>query len=169
MTPTSPAARSSYHLTYLAGIHGAGAPGGRLVVAGAHAFAGFRLVAAVVDLGDDAPALAVDGGGDLGETGDVRVVAGARHAGVGFAFAVDVEVTLDDQTDLPSGELLVAPDHLGPYDAARDGVFAYRIAQGVEMGRPSVLEARTEKSEGEVVNVWIGGESVMVSEGLIEV
>ena len=58
---------------------------------------------------------------------------------------------------------------LSHLDAARDGVFAYRIAQGVEMGRPSVLEARTEKSEGEVVNVWIGGESVMVSEGLIEV
>jgi trans-2,3-dihydro-3-hydroxyanthranilate isomerase len=54
-------------------------------------------------------------------------------------------------------------------DEARDGAFAYRVAQGVEMGRPSVLEARTEKKDGEVVNVWIGGESVLVSEGLIEV
>ena len=31
------------------------------------------------------------------------------------------------------------------------GVFTYRIAQGVEMGRPSVLEARSEKRDGEVV------------------
>ena len=37
------------------------------------------------------------------------------------------------------------------------------------MGRPSVLEARSEKKDGEVANVWIGGESVLVSEGLIEV
>jgi trans-2,3-dihydro-3-hydroxyanthranilate isomerase len=58
---------------------------------------------------------------------------------------------------------------LSHLDVARDGAFAYRIAQGVEMGRPSVLEARTEKRAGEVVDVWIGGESVMVSEGLIEV
>ncbi len=54
-------------------------------------------------------------------------------------------------------------------DAAQDGDFTWRIAQGVEMGRPSVLEARSEKRRGEVTGVWVGGESVMVSEGFIEV
>jgi trans-2,3-dihydro-3-hydroxyanthranilate isomerase len=58
---------------------------------------------------------------------------------------------------------------LSHLDEAAGGTFSWRIAQGVEMGRPSVLEARTEKRDGEVVNVWIGGESVMVCEGLIEV
>ena len=58
---------------------------------------------------------------------------------------------------------------LSHLDEAASGAFSWRIAQGVEMGRPSVLEARTEKRDGAVVNVWIGGESVMVSEGLIEV
>ena len=58
---------------------------------------------------------------------------------------------------------------LSHLDEAAGGTFSWRIAQGVEMGRPSVLEARTEKRDGEVVNVWIGGESVMVSEGFIEV
>ena len=58
---------------------------------------------------------------------------------------------------------------LSHLDAAAGGTFRWRIAQGVEMGRPSVLEARSEKRHGEVVNVWIGGHSVMVSEGLIEV
>jgi trans-2,3-dihydro-3-hydroxyanthranilate isomerase len=58
---------------------------------------------------------------------------------------------------------------LSHLDEAAGGTFRWRIAQGVEMGRPSVLEARAEKRDGEVVNVWIGGESVMVSEGLIEV
>ena len=47
------------------------------------------------------------------------------------------------------------------------GEFRWRIAQGVEMGRPSVLEARSEKRDGRVVGTWIGGRSVLVSEGLI--
>lgn len=58
---------------------------------------------------------------------------------------------------------------LADLDKARDGDFRWRIAQGVEMGRPSVLEARAEKRAGEVVEVRIGGESVMVAEGHIEV
>ena len=37
------------------------------------------------------------------------------------------------------------------------------------MGRPSVLDARTEKRDGAVVNVWIGGDHVLVGEGSIEV
>lgn len=45
----------------------------------------------------------------------------------------------------------------------------WRIAQGVEMGRPSVLEARAEKVEGEVTGVWIGGACAMVAEGTIQV
>lgn len=48
------------------------------------------------------------------------------------------------------------------------GRFRWRIAQGVEMGRPSRLEARSEKQDGRVVGTWIGGRSVLVSEGLIE-
>ena len=36
------------------------------------------------------------------------------------------------------------------------------------MGRPSILDARTEKQNGEVTGVWIAG-GVMVAEGTIEV
>jgi len=56
---------------------------------------------------------------------------------------------------------------LSHYDAAASGAFHWRIAQGVEMGRPSVLEARTEKRDGVVVEARIGGLSVLVSEGII--
>lgn len=55
------------------------------------------------------------------------------------------------------------------YKEESSGTFGWRIAQGVEMGRPSVLEARTEKKNGAVVRTWIGGTSVLVSEGWIEV
>lgn len=48
------------------------------------------------------------------------------------------------------------------------GMFRWRIAQGVEMGRPSVLEARVEKLAGVVTGVWIGGQVVPVSEGFLE-
>jgi trans-2,3-dihydro-3-hydroxyanthranilate isomerase len=58
---------------------------------------------------------------------------------------------------------------LSHYDSAATGSFRWRIAQGVEMKRPSVLEARAEKREGRVVGTWIGGASVLVSEGVIEV
>ncbi|HZF39643.1 MAG TPA: PhzF family phenazine biosynthesis protein, partial [Blastocatellia bacterium] len=57
---------------------------------------------------------------------------------------------------------------LSHYNEAAEGVFHRCIAQGVEMGRPSVLEARAEKREGIVTATWVGGGSVLVSEGVIE-
>ena len=58
---------------------------------------------------------------------------------------------------------------LSHYDEKPSGEFRFRIAQGVEMGRPSVLDARAEKRDGVVVGAWIGGSCVAVSEGVIEV
>ena len=49
-----------------------------------------------------------------------------------------------------------------------DGTFAWRIAQGVEMGRPSLLEASAIKRAGEVETIRIGGRTVLVCEGWIE-
>jgi trans-2,3-dihydro-3-hydroxyanthranilate isomerase len=50
-----------------------------------------------------------------------------------------------------------------------DGSFAWRIAQGVEMGRPSLLEASAIKRGGEIETVRIGGCSILVCTGWIEV
>jgi trans-2,3-dihydro-3-hydroxyanthranilate isomerase len=58
---------------------------------------------------------------------------------------------------------------LAGYDPAPSGSFRWRIAQGVEMGRPSVLEVSAEKRNGEVVEARVAGTSVLVSEGEIEV
>jgi trans-2,3-dihydro-3-hydroxyanthranilate isomerase len=57
---------------------------------------------------------------------------------------------------------------LAHYHKQPDGDFTWRIAQGVEMGRPSTLVARAEKRDGAVRTTWIGGSSVMVSEGTID-
>ncbi len=56
---------------------------------------------------------------------------------------------------------------LSYYDRRPSGQFSWRIAQGVEMGRPSTLDARAEKREGEVLSTGIGGACALVSEGLI--
>jgi predicted PhzF superfamily epimerase YddE/YHI9 len=37
------------------------------------------------------------------------------------------------------------------------------------MGRPSLLDVRGEKEAGKVNATWVGGSSVMVAEGFIEV
>lgn len=58
---------------------------------------------------------------------------------------------------------------LTQYDPASAGTFRYRVSQGVEIGRPSVLEARVEKRDGAITSAHIGGGSVLVSEGWIEV
>jgi trans-2,3-dihydro-3-hydroxyanthranilate isomerase len=56
---------------------------------------------------------------------------------------------------------------LAHYNAQASGSFVWRIAQGVEMGRPSTLIARAEKVDGVVRTTHIGGASVLVSEGVI--
>ncbi|MGA8277809.1 MAG: PhzF family phenazine biosynthesis protein [Rhodanobacteraceae bacterium] len=58
---------------------------------------------------------------------------------------------------------------LGHCSEQVNGGFHWRIAQGMEIGRPSVLEARAEKRAGAMVATWIGGYSVLVGEGCIEV
>jgi len=54
-------------------------------------------------------------------------------------------------------------------ESSPEGAFAWRIAQGVEMGRPSVLEARARKESGSVSGTWIGGRCALVADGEIRV
>jgi trans-2,3-dihydro-3-hydroxyanthranilate isomerase len=58
---------------------------------------------------------------------------------------------------------------LAHHDPAPDTSLRWRIAQGVEMGRPSVLDARAEKRAGRVIGTFIGGCAARVAEGLLEV
>ena len=56
---------------------------------------------------------------------------------------------------------------LAHYNPQVDGSFTWRIAQGVEMGRPSTLIARAEKKDGVVQTTCIGGASILVSDGFL--
>jgi trans-2,3-dihydro-3-hydroxyanthranilate isomerase len=68
--------------------------------------------------------------------------------------------------DPATGSAAVA---LAGYLAVRDqssaGVLRWRVKQGIEMGRPSLLEIEAEKANGQVTAVRVGGCSVLVSEG----
>jgi trans-2,3-dihydro-3-hydroxyanthranilate isomerase len=64
---------------------------------------------------------------------------------------------------------------LGGYLAMRegktdgDGTMRWVIEQGFEMGRPSILRVEADRVAGAVTGVRVGGASVLVSEGSIEV
>lgn len=49
--------------------------------------------------------------------------------------------------------------------AGGDGTHRWRVEQGVEMGRPSLIEAEADVRDGRVVAVRVGGRAVHVSRG----
>jgi trans-2,3-dihydro-3-hydroxyanthranilate isomerase len=51
----------------------------------------------------------------------------------------------------------------------RDGEIEWRVTQGVDMGRPSLILGRTEKRAGAVAAVHIAGQAVPVMRGTLEV
>jgi len=58
---------------------------------------------------------------------------------------------------------------LASRSAVRDGTLRWVIEQGVEMGRPSRLEIEADRRNGEVVATRVGGASVLVTEGTMEI
>jgi trans-2,3-dihydro-3-hydroxyanthranilate isomerase len=50
-------------------------------------------------------------------------------------------------------------------DARRDGTLKWRVEQGFEMGRPSILDLEVDKVGGAVTGVRVGGKAVLVTRG----
>jgi trans-2,3-dihydro-3-hydroxyanthranilate isomerase len=59
--------------------------------------------------------------------------------------------------------------YLGARDDMREGKLSYRVEQGFEMGRPSLLDIEVDKRGGAITAIRVGGESVMVTRGEITV
>ncbi|HKB08688.1 MAG TPA: PhzF family phenazine biosynthesis protein [Candidatus Polarisedimenticolia bacterium] len=59
--------------------------------------------------------------------------------------------------------------YLGVRDRRRDGTLRFVVEQGFEMGRPSLLEIEVDKKEGGIREIRVGGASVLVSEGTMEI
>ena len=79
-------------------------------------------------------------------------------------FAVP-EVREDPATGSATAALAALLATCAPED---DGTFRLAVAQGVEMGRPSLLLTTVEKLGGAIVSVRVGGRCVPVMEGLID-
>jgi trans-2,3-dihydro-3-hydroxyanthranilate isomerase len=98
-----------------------------------------------------------------------------------FVFAMDGErpdsqvrarmfaPTIGVPEDPATGSAAVA---LGGYLAARDprfeGTLRWVVEQGFEMGRPSILEVEADKRGGKVTAARVGGRTVMMCEGTME-
>ena len=59
--------------------------------------------------------------------------------------------------------------YLAARESSRDATLRWVVEQGFEMGRPSILEIEVDKRGGDVTAVRVGGGSVMVARGEIEV
>jgi trans-2,3-dihydro-3-hydroxyanthranilate isomerase len=55
------------------------------------------------------------------------------------------------------------------FDGPPSGTFRYRIEQGFEMGRPSLIDLEIEVDGGEVTASRIGGPAVVVAEGTLRI
>jgi len=85
-------------------------------------------------------------------------------------FAPDLGIVEDPATGSAAATLagylaLASAEH----GDTRDGTLAWRVDQGVEMGRPSLLELSAELRDGAVTAVRVGGSAVLVSEGTLRV
>ncbi len=59
--------------------------------------------------------------------------------------------------------------YLAARNPLRDGLLPWRVEQGFEMGRPSILEVEADVAGGNVTAVRVGGASVVVCEGMMEI
>jgi trans-2,3-dihydro-3-hydroxyanthranilate isomerase len=59
--------------------------------------------------------------------------------------------------------------HLASLRPEADGELTWRVAQGVDMGRPSLLLGRTEKRGGRITAVHIAGDAVPVMQGFLQI
>jgi trans-2,3-dihydro-3-hydroxyanthranilate isomerase len=72
--------------------------------------------------------------------------------------------------DPATGSAAVAlAGYLQRRDARRDGTLRWRLEQGFEMGRPSILDIEADVTRGTITGVRVGGGSVIVCEGTMAI
>lgn len=81
-------------------------------------------------------------------------------------FAPNVGIDEDPATGSAAAALA---GYLGIRDETRDDTLRWVVEQGVEMDRPSVLYVEADKRDGEIVAIRVGGSTVMIGEGTIEI
>jgi trans-2,3-dihydro-3-hydroxyanthranilate isomerase len=81
-------------------------------------------------------------------------------------YAPDFGITEDPATGSAATALA---GYLGWRDERPEGTLSWTVEQGFEMGRPSLLYVEADKKDGTITSVRVGGPSVMVSSGEMNV
>jgi trans-2,3-dihydro-3-hydroxyanthranilate isomerase len=94
---------------------------------------------------------------------------GGERAGTDYRarmFAPGLNVPEDPATGSACAAL---GGYLAARDARRDGTLRWVVEQGFEMGRPSMLEVEADLAHGTVSAVRVGGDTVLLTEGTMEI
>ena len=59
--------------------------------------------------------------------------------------------------------------YLAQHNSTQTGMIGWVIEQGIEMGRPSLIDVEADLEDGALVAVRVGGASVLVSEGMMDI
>ncbi len=99
-----------------------------------------------------------------------------------FMFSYEVELEGSDlharmfaplmgiEEDPATGSAVTAlAGYLGVRDSRETGDIRWIVEQGLEMGRPSILEIEASKEKGEIRDIRVGGACVLVSEGTMDI
>jgi trans-2,3-dihydro-3-hydroxyanthranilate isomerase len=100
---------------------------------------------------------------------DVFLFSGSLESGSRLyarMFAPGVGIVEDPATGSASATLAGV---LARRASERDGTLTWTIEQGVAMGRPSLIEASAEKRDGRTTKVMVGGSTVIVGGGSLNV
>ena len=89
-------------------------------------------------------------------------------AGSDVRARVFVPGTANPEDPATGGAAAALGGYLGTRDSTTDGTLHWRIEQGFEMSRPSLLDLEVEKRDGAIVAVRVEGEAVLVMRGEIE-
>jgi trans-2,3-dihydro-3-hydroxyanthranilate isomerase len=81
-------------------------------------------------------------------------------------FAPSLGITEDPAT---GAAVTALGGYLGMRDPHPEGTRRWIVEQGFEMGRPSLLHLEVDKENGEIVAIRVGGSSVLMSDGWIEI
>ena len=165
--PAAPALRDAPDLAACAALAGLGiadVAGARIASAGApFLFVELRSLDALGRARAPAPGQIAEGNGLALFT---RETGSAEHDLRMRMFAPDHGIAEDPATGSAAAALggLLA----GTGDGA-EGWRSWRIGQGIEMGRPSLLRVRARREAGKVAEIRVAGAAVTVAEGTIEV
>jgi trans-2,3-dihydro-3-hydroxyanthranilate isomerase len=67
------------------------------------------------------------------------------------------------------GAVAALGGYLGLREPEQDGTWRWIVEQGFEMGRPSLLHLEVDKKDGGIAAIRVGGASVLMSEGTMEI